>query len=237
MLFTLDNYQEVKSNVPAEFWKGYTNYELGLCIADKFTRCWTVMNVGLHYFRSIGIYQNYFQQIHGFEPDESFIGIQKEVNNNNWQNVHLYNIPMSSKQSNRTFYHLSKKDRTRTTIDPTKYLGNGSLNFNWAKKRGDGTITFDEKPVYTQTLDNIIKLKKIKNIDLIKIDAELEDTRIVFGSTRAIDRWRPVIQIEYVESKLHDWLLGKDYEIVEFEDWVYDENTEIDRYYIPKERL
>ena len=59
----------------------------------------------------------------------------------------------------------------------------------------------------------------------------------MFGSTRAIDRWRPVIQIEYVESKLHDWLLGKDYEIVEFEDWVYDENTEIDRYYIPKERL
>lgn len=232
MLVKLDNYNELKKDFVKD---RYTDYEIGICIAKKFTPAWTVCNIGLQYINSIEVYKPFFKKIYGFEPDYSYETILAHVNKQKYENVKLYNIALGKCQENRAFWYLSKKDRSRTAIDPITYLGACGFNVDPNQKYND--VTFDKRTIRTQTLDNIVYKDRIKNIDLLKIDAEKEDSRILMGSKKTIDRWRPVIQIETVDPYAKDWLISKNYVEAEFEDYVYEKNKKLDYWFIPKERI
>ena len=236
MLVNLDNILDIKDKF-IESRNTYDNYHVGLYIAHKFTRCWTALNVGVHYTSAIDVYQSVFKNVICFEPDQIYTKLLKHIQDNNFDNVTIHNIPLSDSARERTFYSLSKEDRSRTVIDPNNYIGGSSLNFNWSETKGDGNVKFTGKKVNTQTLDHIIKLTRVKNIDLIKIDAEMEDSRIVFGAEKTINRWRPIIQIEYCDKKCEKTLHSWDYEEAEFNIDLWSVERHPDRWFIPKERV
>lgn len=230
MLVKLDIYKDLKKDFIKDM---YTDYEIGICIAKKFTPALTVCNIGLQYVNSIEFYRPFFKKIYGFEPDYTYETILSHVNKRKYENVKLYNIALGMREENRDFWYLSKKDRNNPAIDVGKYLGANGFNVNPNKKYNDAT--WDQRMIRTKKLDDIVKKDRIENINLLKIDAEKEDTRILMGSSRTVDRWRPVIQIETVDSSTRDWLDCKNYVEVEFENYVYEKNKTLDYWFIPKE--
>lgn len=237
MLLSLKNLEDLKEKF-ISYKSIYDNYHVGLFVAQKFTRCWTAINVGVHYADAIDIYNRTFKKTVCFEPDKVFKKLQKHIQDRKLDNVTIHNIPLSDSARHRTFYSLSDQDRSRTNINPNYYIGGSSLNFNWSESQNTDEVKFTEKQVYTQRLDHIVSTTRIKNIDLIKIDAELEDSRIVYGAENCINRWRPVIQIEYCDKKcertLHNWK----YEELEFDvDLTTKEIGKPDRWFVPKERI
>ena len=237
MLLSLEDIAQIdKYFIPYKNY--YDNYHIGLYVAWKYTRCWTAINVGLHYRDAIDVYQRFFKKMVGFEPDKSFTKLQQHVKDLEYNNVTLHNIPLSDVGKERTFWTMSDKDRSRTEINPNLYLGGCSLNFNWATEKGNNIVEFVPKKVYTQRLDYILSKTKVKNVDLIKIDAEKEDSRIVYGSENTINRWRPVIQIEYCDKKCEKFLNDKNYVELEFDvDLRNKTKSQPDRWFVPEERL
>src|SRR5210317_322142 len=94
MLLSLQDINQIE-NYFIPYKKYYDNYHVGLYVAWKYTRCWTAINVGLHYRDAIDIYQRFFKKVVGFEPDKIFTKLQKHVKDLEYDNVTLHNIPLS----------------------------------------------------------------------------------------------------------------------------------------------
>ena len=56
------------------------------------------------------------------------------------------------------------------------------------------------------TLDQLLEMENIKNIDYIKIDAEGAEPRILSGGIKTIGRYRPIIQTEGYYKKNLEFL-------------------------------
>lgn len=92
----------------------------------------------------------------------------------------------------------------------------GTLNTSYKEK--------DEENSYTETvevvkLDDWVKSKNIKKIDIIKIDVEGNEMKTLFGGKETIQKFKPTLMVE-MEQRHHDQLIWN--EISEVENWGFE---------------
>ena len=123
------------------------------------------------------------KKIYSFEPQEKiFKYLQKKYKNNN--KIILSKTPLSDKCRKRVFY-INKLSLTSTFSK----INTNSLWFIIKKKILNTKKTYESKiSIKTNSLDNFIKLKKIKKIDLLKIDTEGHELHILKGSKNLLKK-------------------------------------------------
>lgn len=130
-----------------------------------------------------------------FEPTiESYKLIQKRFKNNKL--IQTFNCALSDEEGIGELY-LTPVPATNSLLYPNDISSNKIL-------------------VTVKTIDNIFKqLGEFKNIDLIKVDAQGNDLKVLFGASNIIKQFSPIILVESIFIKLYQQQ-SHYYEIFEF---------------------
>ena len=135
------------------------------------------------------VYSNLYSsgKIYTFEPlKKNYEQLKKNLKFNKCNNVSVFNLGLSDKKKN-TFIGIpdaSFNKRYKSNI-------NDGLYSIYSKKK-TSLIKLDK-------LDHIIRKKKIKKVDFIKIDVEGAEYEVLKGSEKLIKKNHPVIQLEFNE--------------------------------------
>ena len=154
-----------------------------------------VFDVGANYGQSIKRFLNLFNnpEVHSFEPlKKEFLFLKEKFKK---KNIHLNNLALGDKEEIRKFYIATKSDSS------SFYKLN--QNSKWIKTRSlenktsvDQYVKGDES-VNVTTLDHYTKLKNIEYIDLLKIDTECHEDKVLIGGKNLLENERiKAIQIE-----------------------------------------
>jgi FkbM family methyltransferase len=101
-------------------------------------------------------------KIYSFEPDiNTFDLLKKNVLNNNFKNIHLFNKAISNRDGNVSFYNNS--------------LYSGSLIMGTVKREGVDNRSI----VKCLSLSKLIQDENINNIDFVKMDIEGSETKVI----------------------------------------------------------
>ena len=200
----------------------------------------TLIDVGSHK----GLYTDLFlrnfniKMVYMFEPQKKFYKlIKKKYKNRN--KIQIFNNAISDRNTEKKIY-INKHDLTSSLTKSNK--NNFYLNMK-AKLFGgnlDNMITASYN-VKTVRLSDIIKKKKIKSIDLIKIDTEGHELNVIKGLAKEISKIKVIliefhtndIYINYNSNKIHKYLIKKDFVLkktikfpfTKWEDRIYLKNT------------
>ena len=118
-------------------------------------------------------------QFHAFEPFKpSFDQLNLNLNLNNIKNVKTYNLALSDQKGCNTLNTCPTHNGFHTFGTPLRF--NQSI------------------PVQceTETIDNLFFDKQVQ-VDFIKIDTEGNEYRILKGAMKTIQKYKPIIQLEY----------------------------------------
>lgn len=117
-------------------------------------------NIGLTIIYFKWLYPN--SVIYAFEPDKiTFELLKKNVEQNNFSNVHLFNSAISNKNGQVEFFVDNENP--------------GSLLMSKFKERNNK----DKTIVDSISLTNFIRDKRLKNIDLVKMDVEGSEFEVI----------------------------------------------------------
>jgi len=164
-----------------EYWKTriFTNFiKVGMTVVD------------------IGVNKGYFSllaaklmhdcgRVLSFEPNpDNCYWIRRSIEANNYKAVKLFELALSDKEGEATFY-------------PGKRSGWGSLYFYPVKAEPD------QKPitVKTATLDDILSRQDINGVDLIKIDVEGAELLVLKGAEETLKKAKNVKLLMDIDLK------------------------------------
>jgi FkbM family methyltransferase len=120
--------------------------------------------------------------IYAFEPNpNSFNKLQTNVNINEFKNVKTYNIGLSDSKNFLQFYISSNAGRS---------------SFHQYNAIYDGNKIVDTKLIEVETIDNLVKEKKINLPRHIKIDVEGHELEVLRGGEETIANYKPIIYLE-----------------------------------------
>jgi FkbM family methyltransferase len=172
------------------FWNGYNQFEY----TDIFIRLINKVNVFYDIGANIGFYsliaamENREIKVVGFEPASGPLYYFKEnIRINNFENITVEPLALSHKEEGEIeFYEIKNKKY--------KYL-----EYNLSGEGNAGIIpgkNYVINKVRTTTLDNYVKINRVKNIDLIKIDTEGTENLILQKSSSVLKNIKPIIICE-----------------------------------------
>jgi FkbM family methyltransferase len=133
---------------------------------------------------------------YSFEPSKGpnyFLNKNKEMNQ--FQEMNIEKIALGDVNGETTFFE---------DINPKyKYLehhasGTGNTQNTW---NNDATNKYNVQIV---TLDNFIKERNIESIDLIKMDTEGTEDKVLNGALNTIERFKPIIICEVLENRIEE---------------------------------
>ena len=162
-------------NVPENLW-------VGSKFCEPFTRPFlflqkgAFLDVGAHIGKySILLGKKYSKnKIFSFEPvEENFVKLKKNLRFNGIENAKILSFGLSNKKGKSKLFLSS-------------FSGSHSLVFDV----GEGI------EIKIDTLDNVVRTKKISKVDLIKIDVEGAEVLILEGALKTIERDKPNILFE-----------------------------------------
>ena len=144
-----------------------------------------IFDVGANKGQSIKKYLNMFDQpiIHSFEPLENDFNYMYDEFKNN-KNIFLNNFALGDKSEEKNFNVMAKTENSS--------FNKINLNTDWLKKKSkeyktteDGYITKIQK-VKIKKLDDYVKTNNIDKIDLLKIDTQGYEDKVLEGSKNTI---------------------------------------------------
>jgi len=163
-----------------------------------------IFDVGANKGQSIIRYKKLFQSpiIHSFEPNIDEINILKQKYHNN-KDLYLNNVAVGDKKGNMEF--------NINTISGHSSFKNLLPNTNWIKK-SNNTINMDDKNYTTKkinakiiTLDDYVNAKNISNIDILKIDTQGFEDKVLLGAQKLLKENRiKLIQLELIFSEIYE---------------------------------
>lgn len=164
------------------------NLFLGIILAKKMSNePDTYIDIGVGDAKYLIQAQSYFKTVVGFEPSIQYTKILNRIKKLNYTNIFIYNKALSSLVARRNFY-IDEKEPDLS-----------SFNKIWVQEtRKNKNNSLKIKKITTSTLDLELADKNLKKIDLIKIDAEDEDTEILVGAYQTIKKHQPIVQIETI---------------------------------------
>lgn len=156
----------------------------------------TIFDIGSH----IGYHSFFFSKLvgnHGkvfaFEPNPfNAKRIQENIDKNSVKNIKLYNIALSSENSETDFLCT---DNIESGTSSGGFIQDSDTLYEKTGYENDGG--FDRIKVKMQKLDDLeeIKHKNLK-VDVLKIDVEGAESLVLEGAKETIKKQRPIILIE-----------------------------------------
>ena len=184
-------------------------------------------NINLKYFFDVGSHMGTYSDLilKNFEDSKVFmfepqINIFKKIKikYKYYKNVKIYNCAIYDKSTQKKIY-INKHDLT-SGLSPLNLKSNKYLQLK-AKLFGTTTsrMILKEPKIKTKKLFTIIKLNKIKKIDLLKIDTEGHEFEVLKGIERAIKNIRYIliefhndkIYLSYNPKKIHNHLIKNNF--------------------------
>ena len=156
-----------------------------------------IFDVGSHKGKITKLFFDLYKnaKIYCFEPNKALI---KQIKQNNYKkNLVIYNCALGEKKE--------KKIININNLDLTSSLSEINKNSFYLKIKkiiiGTNENTISQK-VNVTTLDNFCKMKKIKKIDLIKIDVEGYEYMVLLGAKKIINNIHYII-IEIQKNSMY----------------------------------
>lgn len=164
----------------------------------------TVIDVGAHYGETIKIFQNNlkFNKIYSFEASpKNFKILEKNFPKNNNSNVEIFNFGLGE-----DFFESFINQTAESSSSTINKININSKYLDRKKKIlkiKNNDDFFKKLPVKIITLDHFINEKKIENIDLLKIDTEGYEYKVLKG----LKKNHTKIKIIYFEHHYDDMIL------------------------------
>ncbi|GAK55723.1 methyltransferase FkbM family [Candidatus Vecturithrix granuli] len=147
-------------------------------------------NIGAHSFEIAKLLHTGAGKVYCFEPtDYAFNKLLHNHSLNNFRNMFFEKIALSDQAGSQI-------------LTPTGSLDTMAFTASWDIKNGRSKNA-TEQHIFFQTLDGYVQEHKITRIDLLKIDVDGYELKIIKGGTQTISRYTPVIIIELSECMLH----------------------------------
>ena len=178
---------------------------------------------GLSSVRYLSIFPN--TSINAFEPvPNNFKKILKNKEKNNLTNLNAFELGLSDKKGEATFYVSSgTPPNKKTPIDNSTDFGNksSSLYKPGKTKEVHPWLEFNESiTIQTETLDNFCKNHEIHDIDFIHMDVQGAELMVLRGAKEMISNinsvWLEVEKVELYENQalkkdIEDFFIEKDF--------------------------
>lgn len=182
------------------FWDGYTKFEYTNIFLKLIKKVNVFYDVGANigYYSLLAEMENPSIKVVAFEPATGPLYYLKEnIRINKFKNIHVEDIALSEKSGEITFYEIKNK----------KYA---YLVHNLAGESNAGSKTthlnFVPTQVKTTTLDEYISYTKQNNLDLVKMDTEGTENKILEHADFVLRQMKPIIICETlfdtIESEL-----------------------------------
>lgn len=152
----------------------------------KLDKVQTIFDVGAHVgIASIFLSINYPSAlIYAFEPNKkSYQRLKKNLNYNKIENVKVFNWAIAGKVAPKRTLYINPRSGMSTMFE-----------------RGDKGISVEKQALITKTLLGFMKARKIKSVDLIKMDCEGGEYEILLGLNSSAYRQIKAFVIEYHDS-------------------------------------
>jgi len=172
-----------------------------------------------------------------FEPQKHIFRFLKKKYKKK-RNIYIFNNALSDKKSLQELYinHHDLTSSLNKLDTKNNYLKLKAKLFSTTSKK---MISRKEK-IKTQKLIDVLKSKKINDIDLLKIDTEGHEFQVLRGLQKKIKKVRYIliefhndeIYINYKPKKIHDYLIKNDFILKDTYKFPF--TTWEDRFYINK---
>jgi len=175
IVYELDRADLVEREI---FYKTYESWETQ--VIEKLVKTgWICADIGAN----VGYYALLLSSlvgdsgaVHAFEPsDGTFAKLQKNVQLNSANNVHLHKVA------------LSNREGSAALLVPARNAGGAQLANESSSVAGK---------IEVGTLDHFVDSEHIEQLDFIKVDIEGCECRFLQGAARTIKRFRPTMLIE-----------------------------------------
>jgi FkbM family methyltransferase len=203
----------------------------------------TIFDIGCSY----GDYSSYIIdkmfgepfELHCFEPVTDFFNVEQS-RMGHYKNIHLNNIALTDKRGMERFYRIQSESKE---VEGCSSFTNRPVFKNWP---------FVMDAVNCSTLDDYIAERGISHIDLMKIDVEGAEFKVLRGGRLAlINRIIDIIQLEYGETyrdagitmqEIIDYMAPSNYVLCNFDNGFTDitkfvENYDFGNYYLIRKEL
>ncbi len=190
------NYKIVKI-VNNHYKNNYSYFYKGL-IRKKSPKIFDIgSDKGLFIEKFKNIFESCF--IYSFEPNiETFAKLKKKYRSDN--KIIINNFGCSDKKSKKKFYisNVSGISSFFKISTKTDYYSRKASNNNL------DTLLKKTTHVETNTIDNFCKINDIKHIDILKIDTEGYEEKVISGAKRMLKNQKvDIIQIELTHSDIY----------------------------------
>lgn len=139
---------------------------------------------------NIGLFSIYFKlkypdlEVHAFEPEPlNNLCLESSINSFKLNNFKLNKLGLSNEECTTNLY-----------VDPVN-MGGASVS-QYGKDRIAVTINIS-------TLDKYVATHQVKKIDVIKIDVEGLEEKIIEGGVNTLKNFKPLIIFECIHNELH----------------------------------
>ena len=186
------------------FWNDIEGFEFNA--VQVFLKLLPQTNVFFDIGSNIGYYSllaasasNDSIETYAFEPMPSIYDyLVKNCKINKYKNIHPVKLALSDCNGEAEFYAINNPKFAQFP----QLTGDGSLNENSSV---NGSKTFFK--VQTETLDTFVaNTLGSKKIDLIKLDTEANEHKVLAGATMVLSKHRPIIQCEVLKNQIEDEL-------------------------------
>lgn len=127
--------------------------------------------------------------VYAFEPDVfNFSKAQKNLSLNSFSNIDLHNEGMGDYTCEAILYNVNKNNR-------------GMMRILDENKSND---EFEKSNIKLTTIDNAMEQYNINRIDLIKIDVEGFEQKVLTGAKRTLNKFKPFLFIEIDDNNLKE---------------------------------
>jgi FkbM family methyltransferase len=179
------------------FWKGWNGYEpeTAPLFFELATRAAVTIDVGAYvgYYTLIAAQANPAGRVHAFEPLPSIHQrLRRNIKLNRAGNVECIACAVSDTSGEAEFYHVDANLPTSSSL---------SLEF----MRASGEFVSSRVPVIT--LDRYVADRGISRVDLLKIDTESTEARVLRGMRTTLERDHPDIVCEVLPGTSNEMVL------------------------------
>lgn len=124
--------------------------------------------------------------VYGFEPDsDNFNDLSQNLRLNGFENVRLFKTALGEKPAEGTLYKVFANNPGANRILPH-----------------EPSFFFGSETVQITALDQYLSKGIISRVDLIKVDVEGFELFVLMGAREIIERFKPLMFIELVETNL-----------------------------------
>ena len=144
-----------------------------------------IFDVGAHEGETIKRFNNVFQnpEIHCFEPQNKCFEILKKFNN---QKIFVNNYALGDKVEQKKIYinNLDSSSSIYNIDNKSKFLKN--------------LKTVSQQDISIDTLDNYVKKNNVEYIDILKIDVQGYEDKVLLGSIKSLSNKIFLIEVEII---------------------------------------